>query len=133
MSREYALRYFPDFVKKVDEELSKVDKTDPTANVRRPVYNRRWGAEGMIRAGVAWFDKYDKLPVSEEWRFAAKDHPAYMSVLNKFGSWGAFINECKKWIYSRLEGTYHNSQENDEMTNGKSPLAPPRQRHACED
>jgi DNA invertase Pin-like site-specific DNA recombinase len=50
---------------------------------------RAWRDADIIDALTEWTASHDRAPLSEEWRFAAPEHPTWETVRSHFGGWRA--------------------------------------------
>jgi hypothetical protein len=47
--------------------------------------------EAIVHAIDLWHRQYLRVPTADEWRRAGENHPAYVTVIRRFGSWNTAI------------------------------------------
>jgi hypothetical protein len=57
-----------------------------------PPRPRRWSDREIVEALRDWAARYDRPPLSSDWRHAAPDHPSVALAQRRFGSWRAALD-----------------------------------------
>jgi hypothetical protein len=53
---------------------------------------RRWSETAILEALRGFYREHLRAPTSTEWKTAGDDHPTYITVRERFGSWAAALD-----------------------------------------
>lgn len=50
----------------------------------------KWTKERIVSAALSWKKRTGKFPTQQDWQCANRNHPMFMTVYRRFGSWSEF-------------------------------------------
>lgn len=57
---------------------------------------KKWTNQKIFDSVDEWIKSYGEFPRADQWKYSADDHPTYMTIWHRFGSWENFIKKYRR-------------------------------------